>query len=55
MSICRREVFFSGPPRGGGGKRGNLPQAPRGGPKICKRGAPKGVMKKNYLERFLYK
>jgi hypothetical protein len=37
-------------------KRAICPRRPvKGAPKICKRGAPKGVILKKYLERFLYK
>ena len=56
-------VFPQGRPEGvgggGGGKRGNSAICPgppvKRGPKICKGGGAKCVIKKNYLERFLYK
>jgi hypothetical protein len=50
FSMINKQCYPEG---GGGGKRGNLPRAPvKGAPKFAKGGPPKGVIKKNYLERF---
>ena len=43
--------------QGGGGANAAICPGPqlKGAPNFAKRGAPKSVIKKNYLERFLYK
>ena len=53
-------VFPQGRPEGGGGANGAIPRFARdpqlkGAPKFARGGGAKCVIKKNYLERFLYK